>query len=207
LIENIAVASSHSGHEAKIQLFPDSSDRNLVAVAELIQSSSQKNPLYEYITKRSTNRKPYKDVALTTAQRTEIINSAENFDGVGVRLVEDKNQMKLLAKTISQGDRLIFENKTIHDFLFSHIRWTEKEEQEKKNGLYLKTMELAPPQVAAFKIFKHWPIMRVFNAIGFPKLAVKGNEKLYSHGSAIGIVLIKNGGNKDFINTGKIFLP
>ena len=65
-------------------------------------------------------------------------------------------------------------------------------------------MELAPPQVAAFKLFKSWGIMKIFNAIGFPKLAVKSNFKLYTNGSALVALLVKDHEPQTYLELGRL---
>ena len=56
LIENILIASSPIGLEANVSLFPDGSKEDLIAVVSFSKSTPKDESLFEYITKRSTNR-------------------------------------------------------------------------------------------------------------------------------------------------------
>jgi nitroreductase len=61
LIENMTIAAAHLGYAAKIKLFPESRDPNLVARLTLEQPAPpEEGALYEAIFARATNRKPYR---------------------------------------------------------------------------------------------------------------------------------------------------
>jgi hypothetical protein len=192
LLENISIIAPSLGFSAVFNYVPDPTNPNLTAVITLNPASTSQHPLLHFIKKRHTNRKPYKASVLKEEYKEAILNIFQHSQNVSISLIENSNDVGRAAAAVCQGDRMIFENKAVHDFLFSHIRWTEQEELKLKNGLYLKTMELAPPQVAAFKLFKNWGVMKAFNFLGFPKMAVKSNFKLYTQGSALVALIISN---------------
>lgn len=207
LIENISISSGWFNLKPVINLLPDQNNENLIASIDFIENglSDKKNSLYGFIKKRATNRKFYKDTGLDQNHEKALLEFNQNTEGCAqLKLVTDKTAINLLARTLSTADRLIFENKSIHDFLFSHIRWTEEEKKQKKSGLYIKTMELNPAQTLAFKIFKSWGRMKIFNALGVPKQAVKSNIKLYAKVSAIGCILTPNNTLLDYLNAGRL---
>jgi nitroreductase len=204
LLENINIIAPACGCSVAVDILPEK-DPNLTAKIAFSKTEKQQAELYAYIAKRCTNRKPYKNTALRADERQALLNTALPEKNISIKLIEDPNKIKPLAYAISQGDRLIFENKTIHDFLFSHIRWDEHEEQKYKNGLYLKTMELNKGQQTAFRLFKNWKIMSLFNKLGMPKMAVKGNEKIYSRGSALGAITMTSAAPADYIYAGRVF--
>lgn len=207
LIENISISSGWFNLKPIIKLLPDPNNENLIASIDFVENglSEEKDNLYNFIKKRATNRKFYNDTRLDPNHEKALLEFNQNTEGhAQLKLVTDKTTINLLAKTLSTADRLIFENKSIHDFLFSHIRWTEEEEKQKKSGLYIKTMELNPAQTLAFKIFKSWSRMKIFNALGIPKQAVKSNIKLYSKVSAIGCILAPSNTSLDYLNAGRL---
>ena len=86
---------------------------------------------------------------------------------------------------------------------FKEIVWTQEEEKRQRTGLYLKTMELEPPQEKALKLFKSWGLMKFFNFFGAAKAIAKTNEKSYAASPAIGAIII-NDTDDDFLNAGRI---
>ncbi len=204
LIENIVIASSALGYKTSITLFPDQKDEKHIATLLLEKSISKEDPLYSYITKRVTNRKPYKITPLTQDQKRQLLECAEEIGEGEVRIVDDLEKKKIIAKALTISDRLLFEVKKIHDFLFSHISWTKEESLQRKSGFYVKEMELSPPQEKAFKLFRNWNILNFFNKLGFSKIAAKGNAKLYAASSAFAVVLVKGNTPRDFVIGGRL---
>jgi nitroreductase len=200
VLENIKIASSQFGYNTKIDLFPDKSDKNLLAKITLEKSSPKNEPLYPYIEKRVSNRKPYEIKPLTNEQHTALF--AVSYEGAKFILTEDREKIAQLGRVGSTNEEIMLSNKKLHHFFFSHINWTLKEENEKRYGFYIKTLELPPPVQFIFKIFSKWSRMRIFNALGFPKVVAAQNAKVNAAASAICIITIKNRTPLDYINVG-----
>src|SRR3989338_153490 len=183
VLQNIILLSETSGYEASIDLFPSSSDTNLVAKISLKESEKKVSHLCDFIKKRATNRKKYKDITITIAQKEELKNIANEFEGISLLFVESKENKEKLSKVFSNNDRIMLENKILHDLIFDNICWTETQEKENKTGLYVKTMELETPQLAIFKLLKTWRIAQLFKILGMTKFIAKENAKIYATGT------------------------
>jgi len=206
LIENIVIAASHFGLTSSINLLPDENKVNLVARISLRGGNTNPDPLFGSIWKRATNRKPYELKKLTKEQKRKLlaVAGAIKVNNVYLAFVDGADDIKALGRAASANEVVMFENKELHSLLFQEIVWTENEEKEKKSGLYLKTMELKPPQQISLKfVMRHWPVMKVLNAIGVAKGIAKGNEAGYSAASLYGGVLCGEN-DVDFINAGRV---
>jgi hypothetical protein len=206
LIENISIAADHYGFRTDIKLFPDQNDKNFVATITLQEGATKKSEdLFDAISKRATNRKPYETKKIGEKIKQELLaipSELEEHD-IALRLVDNKEQIETLATAASANEIVMLENKELHKLFFEEIVWTEKEEKERKSGLYVKTMELAPPQPMALKLFfKHWPIMNFFNALGGARGIAKNNAKGYAACDAYGAVLCSDK-DEDFIGAGR----
>ncbi len=204
LIENIIIASSFFGFETQVSLFPDISDTNLVAIISLNKSNPKEEPLFGYIVKRSTNRKSYKKTPLLPEDKQAILDSVNEISRGKILITENKEDIKDLSLVGSMNERLVLENQALHDFLFSHITWTEKENQEKKMGFYIKTLELPLPARFAFKIFSKWERLKRFHKLGVSRSVWKQNGGVYASSSAIGVIAIDGNKNEDFVTVGRI---
>jgi nitroreductase len=203
VIENIAIASTHLGYKTEIQLFPESKRPNLVATIKLRATAPQNEQLYESIFRRRTNRRAYEENSLLTTQKSAILKSSERFVGE-LRLIEDKENIKALADASSIGDLLMFENKELHNLFFQELIWTKKEENRKKAGLYIKTLEINRIQQATLKILGKWPLMRLFNKFGFARIGIaRENAAKYARTAAIGAI-ITGDKDEDFVNAGRM---
>jgi hypothetical protein len=204
LIENLLIAATAFGYKTNLELFPLSPACQTTAKITLLEDANQpKDELYEAIFTRATNRKPYADKTLTAEQKTRLTDQAKKI-GIGeFRLIEDKPKINALAKASSTNEILLLGDRGLHELFVKEIVWTEKEEREKRTGLYLKTMELQPPQEKALQLFKHWQLMKFFNLFGAAKAIAKTNEKSYKASSAVAAIIINDNDN-DFLSAGRI---
>lgn len=205
LIENMLIAFSSEGYRATPHLFPDEKDKNLVAIISFEESSPKGDQLYHYIEKRCTNRKPYKAAPLADEQLLELQHAGREIGEEGtVMFVKDRNSVESLARSGSMNERVMFDNKFLHNFFFTHINWTREEEEKKRFGFYLDTLELPPPIKAIFPFFRHWSVIALFNIIGFAQLVAKGNAKNYALCGAMGAVVVPHNSPRDFVVAGRI---
>lgn len=200
VLENIKIASNQLGYNAKIDLFPNTSDINLIARITLAKSTPKNEPLFHYIEKRITNRKPYEVKPLTREQKNALL--AVTGGGIRFSMTEDREKIAQLGRVGSTNEEVMLSNKKLHHFFFSHINWTLEEENEKRYGFYIKTLELPPPAQFMFKIFSKWSRMRIFRALGFQKIVATQNAKTNAAASAIGAIIIKERKPTDYINVG-----
>jgi Nitroreductase family len=203
LVENILIASSALGYKAHLTTFPDRENPNYIATVELEKSEARDEPLYHFIPRRSSNRKLFKPLALTEEQRQSLVNSSKAVGAGEVRLVESEGEKRAVAKVIGLNDRLVFENRHLHSFLFDHIRWNDEEAQQTRDGLDIKTLELAPPDALAFRLFKNYSLLQALNLFGVSKLVAKNAEKLAKSASAIGIIAMSDSKADDYLAAGR----
>jgi len=203
LIENIGIVAEHFGCEATVTMFPEQGRNDHTATVRLERVADKKeNGLFKVIRERATNRKTYKAYTLTEEEKQNI-GQMRGVGGEEIRLADGREEVSKLASIVSLNERLLLENKHIHDFLFSIIRWTDEEEKGKP-GMHVKTLELAPPQRFAFRRFKSWKFVECANKIGASKFIAKENAKVYASSSAIGAIIMKGDAPKDFMQAGRL---
>lgn len=196
LLFNLKILFKANGFDSNVILFPNGEKNNLVAKITLTESEKYEDQLVVCIKKRSTNRKKYTNQPLTKEQKDELEKVAKEFKDVEFHFVESESDKQRLSKIFSINDRILLENKSIHCSVFSNLCWTDEEEKTRKSGLYVKTMELAPPQLAVFKMLKHWKVAKIFTRVGMTKFIASENAKIYQTGSAYLYFLI----NKKEVN-------
>ena len=204
LIENILIASSALGYQPKLSILPEKATTDLIATIELEKSEPGNEPLYPFIRRRCTNRKLYKPEPLNDEQRQILVNSSKDVGSGTVRLKESEEGKRAVAKLIGLNDRLVFENRHLHSFLFDHIRWSDEEARQARNGLDIKTLELSSLDALAFRLFKNYPLLQALNFFGVSKLIAKNAEKLALSASALGIVTVDGNADREFITGGRL---
>lgn len=204
LIENILIISPSFGLKGNLNKFPAKGKINLLAIIQFEETDIYQDPLLPYIEKRVTNRKPYeREKPLGLEHKLQISDAVKSFSDGKIIFIEDSDKKKEIAKQVSVNEIILLENKSLHQEMFPNICWTEEEEREKKSGLYLKTIELAPPQEVVFKLLRHWPVSHFLSSLGFAKFIAKENAKVYSSASAIGVI-VTDDQDKSFIDVGRM---
>ncbi len=204
LIENIIIAAKENGMNVKVNLFPQGTSSDFIAEIDLLPDQLiKKDPLFEFIFKRAINRKHYKDKLLTDEEKKFIFDDLKEIDNGKIILIEDKNKVEKLGKAFSINEVVMLENKFLHKYFFNDVRWTDEQEREHKTGLYAKTMELKPPELAVFKILSHWRINKILCKLGIAKFIAKENAKGYGTGT-IGAIIMKDGSPESYIKAGMI---
>ncbi|PJE75557.1 hypothetical protein COV04_03965 [Candidatus Uhrbacteria bacterium CG10_big_fil_rev_8_21_14_0_10_48_11] len=203
-LENLAIAARALGFSTAIQLFPDVENENFVAKIRLETTTPVDEPLYTALLARSTNRKPYRNEALTEEERSALTASARSNHSCRLALIEKKEDIDAWASAASANERIMFEHRGLHHFFFSHINWTDAEEEERRRGFYVKTLELKPPQVIGMKIARRWGIASFLNRLGFSRQVAADNIKSNSAAAAVAGVVIKGERPEDFVEAGRM---
>ncbi|MEK7460250.1 MAG: nitroreductase family protein [Patescibacteria group bacterium] len=205
VIENIFIASSHFGYATNVELFPENSEQDLVAILDLQEANISIDPEFECIKSRCVNRRPY-DSREIGKELLESIKASikKEFDFQGLSFITDRGSIKEVGVAATVMERIALRNPVIHKLFFSGIIWTDKEHRQKKKGLYIKTLELPLPVQYLFRLFKHWPVMSFLGRIGFPEKAANGNAEINAKSAAFGIITTKQSSPKDFILAGRV---
>jgi nitroreductase len=204
VLENILIASSALGYLAKFSCFPDAGNDNFIATITLEEAQPRDEPLYPFIKLRSTNRRRYLPSPLTAEERGAISSAAKTTGTGKVLVVEDDQRKKALSEVIGLNDQLVFENPHLHSFLFDHVRWTDEEALKTKDGLDIKTLELAPPDVFAFRLFRNYSLLQTLNIFGVSKIVGNNARKLAQSASAIGLITMPGTRPLDYLNAGRV---
>ena len=170
LLENILIAAGHLGAVARYQLFPDDSEPALVARIDLTNATPLPDPLYNSIFNRRTNRFPFRHVQVAEQSMEKLKESVKNIDKVSLSLINQKDKINALAKILMVNDRLVFERKDLHGFLFDKIRWNQKQVKETKDGMPVGTLGLNPMEKLFFPFMRFWGFVKSGNYFGLSRI-------------------------------------
>jgi len=203
-IENMVIAASAEQYRSEVHYFPNPDDAWHTATIVLNKDRTAKpDYLASVIHERISNRKPYKKDSLTSKER-KALSTAVAEAGYGLfALAEERKDIEHLGRVGSANEEVMLANHTLHQFFFSHVNWTKEEDEKKKVGFYIKTLELPPPAEFMFKIFRQWPLMRIFNSVGFNRIVAKQNCSINASAAAIGALMIANIEPLDFVKIGR----
>ncbi|MFA6353325.1 MAG: hypothetical protein WCW93_00075 [Candidatus Paceibacterota bacterium] len=203
LLKNIEIASSKVGLISKIKLFPSSNDPNLISEISFENTSpaQQIDPLFEFISKRVTNRRPYENKKFSEKEKV-LLEEAGVFGDVGLHFIIDPENKKRAGAASSMVEIIILENKLLHSYLFKDVMWSEKQERKEKHGLYIKTMEFNPIQKFLFKLASNKLLMHIAVKLHFSYFIAKQDALLYASGSTMCLFTLKKISLENFVKLG-----
>lgn len=205
VLENIDIVAPTFGLQPSIQIFPLPNNQTHVARINFTVVTPRLHPLAVAIEQRCTNRLAYERTPLTedtTRMLDTVVTGA--FQHFSLSWMRENQEKDALGKILSLNERLILENEKIHDAIFSIIRWTNEDERATNDGLFIKTLELAPPQRFAFRIFSNWRrLSKIRKWINVGKLVSKDTAKLYASSGAFGLFTIDDERDATFVTLGR----
>ncbi len=207
LLENIRIAAEGSGFKTELELLPDPRNSSYVARVRLTaaQSVLEARSLVPFILERATNRKPYTVSELSAVGEETLVNEAELYAPAKIYFLKDRVSIRALSAAASVNERVLFENKKLHDFFYDHITWTREEDERKRLGFYIKTFELPLPAERMFQLCKNYTYARVLRAVGLPRFIARQNASVYASCAAVGVITIPSLASEEFIRAGMLF--
>lgn len=202
LIENIKIISSRLGYESNISIFPEKNNTNIIADVLLQKGGdSLDSDLYPYISKRVTNRKKYFNKEIENNIISEILDLNKKFIPE-VRIT--KNNINKLAGAAAINEKIVLENIKLHNFLYEHITWNNREDSHKK-GFFIDTLEIFGIKRIFFKLFKNWKILVYFNRIiHISDIISSENSDIYNSSSAFGSLIVSVNEKEKHVELGRL---
>ena len=203
LIENITISADVYGYETTCSLFPDMNNEAHVANIVFITAQQKENVLYQTLYTRCTNRKDFNGKKLSEDIKKELMNSVFSPENNQFIITDNDALLPLLGQALAVNERVLFENKYIHDFFYEHIIWDKKDEH-KSGGFFIDTLEFLPHQLKAVKLFRSWIVLTVLNKIlGVSKMISKENGQKYAESGTFGAITMKGTSLTDYVEAGR----
>lgn len=206
MIENMTIMAKSLGYEVSVKLFPEGENSSIVTILSFIKGQKISDSLLPFIDKRCVNRKKFKPRQLDRHARESLFETTSEFKGAELYMVEEDEKKKLLAKILSVNDRILFENKNLHDFLFKHLHWSKKEVELNRDGMSIESLELGALQSMMFRLLSSWNLVRFLNLFGFSRFVPNQSYKLCRGSSALCMLIMTGKGLFDsFVDGGRVF--
>lgn len=204
-IENMLIAAPAYGCRLETNYFPAPDNEQHIATINVYSTERSDDPLHAAIPLRTINRKRYKGNELSPSAISNICQAAASGSIPGCSLgILQGNDKVAAAEIVALNDRLVFENGHLHAFLFDHIRWTQEEAERTRDGLDIRTLELAPPDRILFPLLKNAELVKFISMFGATKMIAANARKLMLSASAAGIITIADNSAINWLNAGRM---
>ena len=181
-LEIISVFSAAHGYHADIRT---SMSPNLISTVTFTKKDIDDTAvsLAGMIDKRHSNRKPYRAEPLPKEDRDFIFSEGGRYADCRICVAEGENATSV-ARGLSVDSRLMFENRTLHTMFYHEIVWT-REEEARRGGLFVPTMELDEKQSKPVRMLAKRPLAVLFKVFGLFKKIHHMNAQKSALSSAI----------------------
>jgi molybdopterin/thiamine biosynthesis adenylyltransferase len=207
-IENLVLKAAEMELTTDVHSFPIEGTTTLVAICRFKKSiesiSESTKELANAIVYRCTNRKYDARQPISEEKLGQLQQVTEETSGAQLHFCTNKEGLSKLAHVIGAADRLRFLHPEGHyNFFTKEIRWTEEENQAKRDGLDLATIDLTAAEVAGLKMASDGKVIELINdwraGTGFEKMSRKAVECA----SAIGLITMPSFDHDNYLNGGR----
>jgi len=173
-LENLSIAAAHLGYDTHIELLPRGDSRVALPVARIrfISGAPGPHPLYPELSRRATNRRPYDKTPVLAEVRASLAKAFSKAPSVRLILTDSPERIRSVASLIAAADRIRFHfsSPDIHRDFFDCLRFTKHAAEESMDGLWVRCLEVKPPDLLALRLLAVWPIARVARYLGTARL-------------------------------------
>ena len=204
LITNATLAATQHGLQATVELFPAGELSGVVALVRFAAGSGATDPLGEAIPARCVNRRAYRQEPIPAGVRDELQALAASSLGTRLSWIETDPAKRRIAALAAQNDRILFENRALHDGVYGWIRWTRADAQRRRDGLPAETLELSAFERTGMRLLGSWRWARLAAALRISRVFPVRARKIYQRSGAIALLSVRGDQPEDFVRGGQV---
>lgn len=211
--ENLLLKAHALGFKVSIESFPEGENSRIIAIFRFFKETDKgfvfetvsQPELVSQINSRCTNRNPMKNERLSSEVIEQLNNSVVNFLGAKHYFFDDEKSKYGLGAIIGGCDRIRLLNKDGHkDFVKREMRWTPEHAEQTKDGIDIRTLGLAPAEMAALMLIKDSSVAKLLHKIDGGQGLIEVTIKSVMDSAGIGIIILEGGrGRKKFFDGGR----
>jgi len=208
-VENVRLKSWELGYNIQCQSHLGNTDSDLVT--SILISRCEDDPecgteglvqLVDYIGRRCTNRRVKGGKKIEEDKINSLIKMGESVKGCELSVITDQEKINLLSHVIGSADRLLLTNRAGHHHFVKEIRWDEEENELRRDGIDISTVDATPAEIAGLRMAKKWSVIKNVVKWGGGGAFEKISRKAIANSSAIGMITMNNDTDNDFFQGG-----
>jgi len=211
-IENLVLKTHQLKYDIKVEIFPMETNLQVVALIKFFKENCDihgvephiLDELANTIEKRHTNRNIRLRQMIEPTVYHDLKSVTETIPLAQIQFVDSEAGLIELQEIIASADRIRLLHPQCHNDLFKNeIRWTEKENLEKRDGVDIATIDITAGEFAGFKLAKDSDTIRHLRDWDKGTAFRKMTNKVVQSASAIGFITMPNYNKENFINGGR----
>ena len=207
-IEILSMASKASGYQPTFQWFPNGEDsekntgQSPVAAISFLKMNIDKDPLFDYITKRVTNRMAYNE---RTPEKDQLLLLKAIFAGdrISIQFITEKEAVSALADLMTEAMKIETYVDRTHAETVGMIRFSDDELESRRDGFGYENMGLSGMSKFLAQTFAGRD--QAFSA-SFKEKTVSVTHTMTHTAKVFGIISSKENSRMDQLNIGRKYV-
>lgn len=206
-IENLTLKASELGLETKCFEFPSPENEELIAIFEFSEGAGY-SPSYPQrascIGFRLTNRNLSKRENISEHAIQNLINIEKEIKGSSIHFFTDEKQLDEIAEVLGEAEKLRLLEEMGHRDFVHEIRWTAEENNQKKDGVDLRTLDISNAERVGLQVARDKTIIDLLNQWKGGGAFKKLTKKSIDSASAIGVISMSGNSKSDYLKGGRV---
>lgn len=205
VIENLAIAATRFGMRAVVESLPDPMASPPTVRVRLERNAVTADDLWLAIPKRHTNRRLlFRGPRLSAAEQAKLEAAAQAAPGCQWVWLDHAPLRRSALRLMRRAESERFRNRTLHEELFSAIRFDVGWRAACEEGLPPGALGVERFLRPIFTMLRHWPVMRLANRLGAHHLLGWRASALPSLlAPNMGLLAVKNTDTQTLFNAGR----
>ncbi|HQQ95064.1 MAG TPA: Rv1355c family protein [Bacteroidia bacterium] len=205
--ENLELQSASMGLHCTATVFPDAGQPALVALFRFHKAganSSSHTARLQAIGKRLTNRNLGERSPLNTAVLTELSALSSEVPGSALHFITDPSSLDTVGEILGDIEKIrLLEDMGHRDFV-NEIRWTREENEVKRDGVDLRTLDISNAERVGLQVSRDKNIIRLLNQWNGGGAFKKLTKKSIDSAAAVGVITMPNDALNDYLQGGRL---
>jgi hypothetical protein len=209
-IENLVLAAHEKGLEVNIKYLLQNDEDYLVASASFYRTkgamAETETHLYDELQKgisaRKTNRNLEPKTSLSPSALQSLADLAASENNFSLKIITDEPVIQSISDIVASAERIRLLHPRGHSDFVKEVRWTDKENLEKRDGVDLETVDMTASEKAALTIAKDNKPIDFIRRLNKGRAFEKMSRKTLDLAPAVGLLIAENG--VDFIKAGRV---
>jgi ThiF family len=207
-IENLVLQSHSLGLNVLLNEFPNELDLRVICQITFTNITiGTKESAYDYLVNeidvRVTNRTVSERKLIDIELLSQLKKIASSIEGANMLVIDTVDELHKIANVISSVERLRMLHQRGHADFVNEIRWTNEENENKRDGVDLNTVDITETEKAGFIVSKNWDVVNTLKSWNKGAAYKKLTNKTILNSSAVCLLTMPKYSPINFINAGR----
>jgi tRNA A37 threonylcarbamoyladenosine dehydratase len=206
--ENLILKSHEINLNPELILFPLTSERRVICQftflkKQFISTKNSYDHLVSEIETRLTNRTISERKVIAPDILKELKQVASSVDGAQLKIIDSIDEIEKIAHIVSSIERMRMMHKRGHSDFVNEIRWTQEENELKRDGIDLNTIDITAAEKTGLIVAKDWEVINTLKQWDKGYAFEKLSHKTVLSSSAICLITMPEYSPINYFNGGR----